>query len=393
MSWHPTFAMAALCAAAINSFVPAATGETIAEDTASDPAYAEAAGGAWLGTNPSNGENPAGDDNGGYGFLPWNFSRGYHLPQLSPYGNLNHFIDGVDFDASEFNDLGSPSFALTNAQSEQGITARALRPFAEPLDVGDIFSLRFDSPEVLDPFGPFGSPSVNILFQGSDGSTTFDIGSGVYGTGPTQDVFPWRVKDASGSFNTGISPFDTSDGSALSIEVTSETTGSLTFDGQTFEVAFSNGPPAAVLFQLYQNSSGDGGIPPNGDTTGEREFYFNDLKIESPEVVLSGDYNGDGMVDAADYTVWRDNLGSTIELPNDSTSGDVGVDDYDAWKANFGAGSDAATAAAESTGVPEPSTQWPLLMAGLAGFLLHSCAQCRGQGRTPAVSNWSRTGY
>ena len=50
-----------------------------------------------------------------------------------------------------------------------------------------------------------------------------------------------------------------------------------------------------------------------------------------------GDYNGNGIVDAADYTVWRDTLGSTTALAADG-SGNLVVDqaDYGVWKTNFG---------------------------------------------------------
>jgi hypothetical protein len=67
----------------------------------------------------------------------------------------------------------------------------------------------------------------------------------------------------------------------------------------------------------------------------------------------SGDFNSDGVFDAADYTVWRDSLGDTgSDLPADGT-GDGGVYrvDYTQWKTRFG----------ESTGdsvvatVPEPA--------------------------------------
>jgi Domain of unknown function (DUF4082) len=39
----------------------------------------------------------------------------------------------------------------------------------------------------------------------------------------------------------------------------------------------------------------------------------------------TGDYNGNGIVDAADYTVWRDHLGQSVSvtLPNDTTPGSV----------------------------------------------------------------------
>ena len=82
---------------------------------------------------------------------------------------------------------------------------------------------------------------------------------------------------------------------------------------------------------------------------------------------LPGDYNDNGIVDAADYTVWRDHLGSGTSLPNDDTAG-VGPDDYVRWKTNFGqqapgAGSGSGAAAS----VPEPAT-WILLILAAAGW-------------------------
>jgi hypothetical protein len=50
-----------------------------------------------------------------------------------------------------------------------------------------------------------------------------------------------------------------------------------------------------------------------------------------------GDYNKDGVVDAADFTTWRDNVDTSRILPHDSTPGTVTGADYNAWKANFGA--------------------------------------------------------
>src|SRR5690606_5672007 len=80
---------------------------------------------------------------------------------------------------------------------------------------------------------------------------------------------------------------------------------------------------------------------------------------------LVGDYNEDGVVDAADYTVWRNNLGAEMALPNRGSgiTGQVGVADYDAWKANYGATSATALAAAsaQTAAVPEPAT-WCLLV-------------------------------
>ena len=52
---------------------------------------------------------------------------------------------------------------------------------------------------------------------------------------------------------------------------------------------------------------------------------------------LPGDYNHDQHVDSADYSVWRDTLGSTTDLRADG-DGDrvVGPGDYDVWHDNYG---------------------------------------------------------
>ncbi|TWT85963.1 Glycosyl hydrolase family 76 [Posidoniimonas polymericola] len=51
-----------------------------------------------------------------------------------------------------------------------------------------------------------------------------------------------------------------------------------------------------------------------------------------------GDYNDDGVVDAADYTVWRASVGSPAgTLPNDADGGVIGSAQYQTWRANFGA--------------------------------------------------------
>lgn len=59
---------------------------------------------------------------------------------------------------------------------------------------------------------------------------------------------------------------------------------------------------------------------------------------------LLGDYNGNRIVDAADYTVWRDTLGVGSADPahweqyaaDGDDDGDVDQDDYDIWGSHFG---------------------------------------------------------
>jgi hypothetical protein len=51
----------------------------------------------------------------------------------------------------------------------------------------------------------------------------------------------------------------------------------------------------------------------------------------------AGDYNDNDIVDAADYTTWRDKVGSTTALPNDGGLGTpIGTAHYNQWKSNFG---------------------------------------------------------
>ena len=101
--------------------------------------------------------------------------------------------------------------------------------------------------------------------------------------------------------------------------------------------------PDGLLWNVLLTESGvtalvtdDGGINPGGG-------------------ILDGDYNGDDIVDARDYAVWRESLGQTgqdLDADGDG-SGTVDSGDYDVWHANFG---QVRTAGSLNTSVPEPAT-------------------------------------
>ncbi len=106
-----------------------------------------------------------------------------------------------------------------------------------------------------------------------------------------------------------------------------------------------------------------------------------DLEVEYVRILLPtpagqiGDYNNNGIVDAADYTVWRNNVGqpgTTLQHrdPNNGT-GVVSQDDYNSWKANFGAGGGAGGVGGGA--VPEPGTVALALVA--MGLLAASRAE------------------
>jgi hypothetical protein len=82
---------------------------------------------------------------------------------------------------------------------------------------------------------------------------------------------------------------------------------------------------------------------------------------------LPGDFNLNGIVDTADYVVWRNGLGTTYTQT-----------DYDTWRSNFGR-SAAAGATDDSllASIPEPATFSLLLLVTPA---LHP--QCRSRRRS-----------
>lgn len=71
---------------------------------------------------------------------------------------------------------------------------------------------------------------------------------------------------------------------------------------------------------------------------------------------LAGDYNNNGKVDAADYVIWRDHLGTSFQLVNEvagTTPGQVSQEDYAAWRSRFG-NTLGSAAVLQNTSVPEP---------------------------------------
>jgi hypothetical protein len=78
---------------------------------------------------------------------------------------------------------------------------------------------------------------------------------------------------------------------------------------------------------------------------------------------LAGDYNNNGVVDAADYVVWRDDEGTTNVLPNDPLGGTIGQAQYGQWRAHFGQTAGSGSGATSNAAVPEPATLVLLMFA------------------------------
>ncbi len=81
---------------------------------------------------------------------------------------------------------------------------------------------------------------------------------------------------------------------------------------------------------------------------------------------LLGDFNNDGVVDAADYLVWRKGLGTTYTQT-----------DYDVWRVHFGATAGIGASALANVTVPEPAMLVMLIVATAGSCLLRRRAAWR----------------
>jgi hypothetical protein len=122
--------------------------------------------------------------------------------------------------------------------------------------------------------------------------------------------------------------------------------------------------PALHIWQWEMAGSGDSLWNINPEVSPDQphndriaDWLVNFVATATVVPETAGDYNEDGAVNGADYTVWRDTLGESV--PNfsgadGSGNGSVGPEDYILWKSQVVAASSARAERPRS--VPEPST-------------------------------------
>ena len=130
--------------------------------------------------------------------------------------------------------------------------------------------------------------------------------------------------------------------------------------------AIDAGDPAAVAGMDEVPLHDQRGMPfsrvANGDDIPEARIDMGAFEWQPNP--LAGDYNYSGVVDAADYVVWRKTSGSTDDLRADGDGdADVDQDDYAVWRANFG-----ATTPVPTTGAAAVESRQPPASPGVSDF-------------------------
>jgi PEP-CTERM motif len=145
------------------------------------------------------------------------------------------------------------------------------------------------------------------------------------------------------------------------------------FDIDTFGPATSIGPlPTDGSHSLNFTSAASGAT---SAVDSPRNYAGAGSSVNlAPPVVPTGDYNGNHVVDAADYTLWRDTLGQSVAtagtLADGDKSGTIDAGDFTFWVSKFGNAVPGAGDGASAAGsVPEPST----LLLLVSSFLVFWC--------------------
>jgi hypothetical protein len=178
----------------------------------------------------------------------------------------------------------------------------------------------------------------------------------------------YQVTSASGSLLTAWNSLQ--DQSVTGWQEASPTTISLAELNPTSSTTVNAGQTAATMTGLFKTAGGTQDLAFQFHVLGSTTQLTGVVRYAAFSTsVLIGDYNNNGIVDAADYTVWRDHLGQTFTLPNrdPANSGTVSAVDYASWKTHFGNHSGSGAGALGSAQVPEPSSLILALM--LAGGL------------------------
>lgn len=139
-------------------------------------------------------------------------------------------------------------------------------------------------------------------------------------------------------------------------------------------IRLANGATGIISnFDLFRGSSPQTGRGTIFNRNNQIAFWVNFTGQTTSALIVAdltpfqpGDYNVDGVVDAADYIIWRNTLGSTNDLSADGNGNSV-IDEGDwvVWQQNYGESIGPGIGAGASATIPEPSAASLFLAATL----------------------------
>jgi T5SS/PEP-CTERM-associated repeat protein len=275
---------------------------------------------------------------------------GFATLNIQPAGIVSA-AQGVIFFADAHVNLQGGTLDASAISYDQGIQGSQLQWTSGTLHVGTFNGSLTNSGGVLAPGHSAGSTTINGNYaQVTGGVIEIEIGGPLAGS-------EFDFVNVTGSAQVG---------GELDLTLPG---GFTPTPAQTFAILISNGLSGAfdnvASGQRMATSDGRGSFLVN---------YGFGSPFDDNQVILSaflpsipGDYNEDGAVNAADYTVWRNNLGSVTVLANDDTPG-VGPDDYTRWKNNFGQTAGSGSGANANVPVPEPTTLALVILGAIASI-------------------------
>ena len=139
----------------------------------------------------------------------------------------------------------------------------------------------------------------------------------------------------------------------------------------------------------------------NGDGVGTARLDVGAFERQAVPPSVYGDYNHNGLVDAADYTLWRNTLGGSVtayDAADGSGNGTIGPEDYAVWKSHFGQTLPMGSGGVAGSAAESPPAEIAAGAAGIArlfeSFALSNAGanHQRSEFRTPALNrvSWRR---